>query len=175
MNALNNAGTDLNGEEGTGTNSSGVTGTGTTPLYIFNQPTQVSGSALAMSVVMTDPNEIAAAALGSGTGDNSNVLSVATFATQATVNGLTPSNYYSQFVSQLGSTISRVQTESTSQSASVTQLQSQIDSLSGVNLNDEASSMQRYERAYQAASEVFTILNQVMASALNLGVQTAVA
>jgi flagellar hook-associated protein 1 len=175
VNALNNAGTDLNGEEGTGTNSSGVTGTGTTPLYIFNQPTQVSGSALAMSVVMTDPNEIAAAALGSGTGDNSNVLSVATFATQATVNGLTPSNYYSQFVSQLGSTISRVQTESTSQSASVTQLQSQIDSLSGVNLNDEASSMQRYERAYQAASEVFTILNQVMASALNLGVQTAVA
>ncbi len=34
--------------------------------------------------------------------------------------------------------------------------------------------MQQYERAYQAASEVFTVLNTVMASALNLGVQTAV-
>ncbi len=47
VNALNNAGTDLNGIEGTGTNSAGVTGTGTTPLYIFNEPTQVAGSAAA--------------------------------------------------------------------------------------------------------------------------------
>lgn len=175
VNTLNNSGTDSNGVEGTGTNSTGVNGTGTTPLYIFNQPTQVSGSALAMSVVMSDPSGIAAASFGSGTGDNSNALALANLATQATVNGQTPSNYYSQFVSDLGSTVSQVSTESTVTAASVTQLQSQIDSLSGVNLNDEASSMQQYERAYQAASEVFTILNQVMASALNLGVQTAVA
>jgi flagellar hook-associated protein 1 FlgK len=47
--------------------------------------------------------------------------------------------------------------------------------LSAVNLNDEATFMQQFERSYQAASEVFTILNTVMASALNLGVQTAVA
>jgi flagellar hook-associated protein 1 FlgK len=56
----------------------------------------------------------------------------------------------------------------------VTQLQSQRDTLSGVNLNDEAASMQQFERSYQAASEVFGILNSIMASALNLGVQTAV-
>lgn len=175
VNALNNSGTDANGVEGTGTNSSGVTGTGTTPLYIFNQPTQLSGSALAMSVVMTDPSQLAAASFGSGTGDNSNALALANLATQATVNGQTPSGCYSQVVSHLGSTVSQVSTESAATAASVTQLQSQIDSLSGVNLNDEASSMQQYERAYQAASQVFTILNQVMASVLNLGVQTAVA
>ena len=34
--------------------------------------------------------------------------------------------------------------------------------------------MQQFERSYQAASQVFTILNTVMASALNLGVETAV-
>jgi flagellar hook-associated protein 1 FlgK len=45
VNALNNAGTDLNGTEGTGTNAAGVTGTGSTPLYIFNQPTTMVGSA----------------------------------------------------------------------------------------------------------------------------------
>ena len=174
VNALNNEGTDLNGDEGTGTNSSGVTGTGTTALYIFNEPTQVAGSALSMKVVMTDPNEIAAAGFGSGTGDDSNALLLANLATSSIVNGQTPSNYYSGFVSQLGSTVSQVSTDSTAQSASVTQLQSQISSLSGVSLNDEAASMQQFERAYQAASEVFTILNQVIASALNLGVQTAV-
>jgi flagellar hook-associated protein 1 FlgK len=175
VNALNNAGTDLNGDQGTGTDSSGVTGTGTTPLYIFNEPTQVAGSALSMSVVMTDPNEIAAAGLSSGSGDNSNALALANLSTSTIVNGATPTNFFSEFVSQLGSTVSGVGTDSTSQAASVSQLQSQISSLSGVSLNDEAASMQQYERAYQAASEVFTILNQVMSSALNLGVQTAVA
>jgi flagellar hook-associated protein 1 FlgK len=43
-----------------------------------------------------------------------------------------------------------------------------------VNLNDEAAAMQQLERSYQAASQVFAILNTIMASALNLGVQTAV-
>ena len=63
VNALNNAGTDLDGDEGTGTNSDGVAGSGNSPLYIFNDPTQVAGSAANMSVVMTDPNQIAAAGI----------------------------------------------------------------------------------------------------------------
>jgi flagellar hook-associated protein 1 len=174
VNAQNNAGTNLDGNEGTGTNANGVTGMGNTPLYIFTEPSQVSGSALSMSVAMTDPNQIAGAGFGDGNDDNSNAVLMANLATQTIVQGQTPSNYYSQFVSDLGSTVSEVQNENTAQSASVTQLQTQISSTSSVNLNDEASSLQQFERSYQAASEVFTVLNTVMASALNLGVQTAV-
>ena len=74
----------------------------------------------------------------------------------------------------LGSTVSQVEIESTAQSASVTQLQTARDSLSSVNLNDEAAFMQQFERSYQAASQVFNIANSVMASAINLGVQTTV-
>jgi flagellar hook-associated protein 1 FlgK len=402
VNALNNAGTDADGTEGTGTNSSGVTGTGTTALYIFNEPTEVSGSAAAMSVVMTDSNKIAAASYSEGTGGSSNatamydlskesLISSATTTFSATQNldssaatgttatstvpvydslgtsynatitytnegsntwgysvsipdtltadtsvsgqvsytfgssetvdtgtsltitgsagasitaptvtsgesvddyvtslksalstagisgvtvantdgvltisgakstsgnviadavasssasgtltfnasgtltsptanvssitfsGLsdgaatltldwqlynssgtavvsqtasastqtasshngsaagdisqTPSNYYSSFVSSLGSTVSEVSTESTTQTASVTQLQTQVDSLSGVNLNDEASALTTFERSYDAASQVFSILDKIMASALNLGEATTV-
>ena len=164
VNALNNSGTDLDG----------LTGTVANPLYIFNQPAVVAGSAANMSVVMTDPNQIAAAGLGQGTGDNSNAAAMANLASQLIANGQTPSNYYSNFVSTLGSTVSSVQTENTAQNASVTQLQTQNDALSSVNLNDEASSMETLERSYQAASQVFTMLNTIMNSALNLGVQTAV-
>jgi flagellar hook-associated protein 1 FlgK len=67
-----------------------------------------------------------------------------------------------------------VQTENTAQHASVTQLQTQNDALSSVNLNDEASQMSTLERSYQAASQVFGILNTIMASALNLGEQATV-
>jgi flagellar hook-associated protein 1 len=174
VNAQNNSGTDLDGNEGTGTNASGITGNGTTPLYIFSEPTQVAGTASSMSVAMTDPNQIAAASYGDGTGDNSNAIAMAGMASTTIVQGRTPSDYYSQFVSQLGATVSEIQNENTAQNASVTQLQTQLSSTSSVNLNDEAASLQQFERSYQAASEVFTILNTVMASALNLGVQTAV-
>jgi flagellar hook-associated protein 1 FlgK len=164
VNALNNAGTDLDG----------VSGTVANPLYIFNEPAVVAGSAADMSVTMTDPNQIAAAGLGQGTGDNTNATAMANLANQSIVNGQTPTDYYSNFVSTLGATVSSVQTENTAQNASVTQLQTQNNALSSVNLNDEASSMETLERSYQAASQVFTMLNTIMASALNLGDQTAV-
>ena len=99
---------------------------------------------------------------------------MASLAGQTIVNGQTPINYYSNFVSTLGATVSAVQTENTAQNASVTQLQTQNNALSSVNLNDEAAAMSTLESSYQAASQVFTLLNTIMASALNLGDQTAV-
>jgi flagellar hook-associated protein 1 len=164
VNAANNSGTDLNG----------ITGTAANPLYIFNEPAQVGGSAAIMSVTMTDPNQIAAAAAGNGTGDNSNAVAMANLAGQSVVNGQTPINYYSNFVSTLGATVSEVQTANTAQNASVTQLQSQNNALSGVNLNDEAAAMSTLESSYQAASQVFNLLNTIMTSALNLGQETTV-
>jgi flagellar hook-associated protein 1 FlgK len=77
-------------------------------------------------------------------------------------------------VSTLGASVSETTTQNTALTASVTQLQSQVNSLSGVSLDDEASNLEEFQRSYQAASQVFTILNDVMASALNLGVETAV-
>jgi flagellar hook-associated protein 1 FlgK len=161
VNTINNAGTDLAGDNGNAGN-------------LFLAPTQVAGSALNMSVVLTDPNHIAAASLGAGTGDNTNAAAMANIANQTVVNGQTPSNYYSSLVTTLGSTVAQVQTENTAQNASITQLQTQRDALSSVNLNDEASSMTLFERSYQAAAQVFTMLNSVMASALNLGEQSTV-
>jgi flagellar hook-associated protein 1 FlgK len=162
VNALNNTGTDLDGDNGNAGN-------------VFSEPAQVAGSAGAMSVVMTDPNHIAAAGAGRGTGDNSNATAMAALANQTIVNGATPTNYYANFVSALGATVSSVQTENTAATASVTQLQTQNDALSSVNLNDEASAMSTMERSYQAASQVFTMLNTLMASVLNLGEQSTVA
>ena len=90
------------------------------------------------------------------------------------VSGDSPEEFYSSLVTTLGATVSQVQTENTAQNASVSQLQTQNDALSEVNLNDEASAMTTLERSYQAASQVFSMLNTIMASALNLGEQTTV-
>jgi flagellar hook-associated protein 1 FlgK len=91
---------------------------------------------------------------------------------QAIVGGSTPTQYFSDFVTTLGSLVSEVSSENTAQQAALTQLQNQIGALSGVNLNDEAAQLETLEQSYQAASKLFTVLDQVMVSALNLGVET---
>jgi flagellar hook-associated protein 1 FlgK len=161
VNTVNNAGTDLVGDNGNAGN-------------IFNAPTQIAGSAAALTVVLADPNKIAAAGLGKGTGDDTNALAAANLAKQNIINGQTPSDYYSNLVSTLGATVSETTTQNTALTASVAQLQSQVNSLSGVNLDDEASNLEQFQRAYQAASQVFSILNTVYAAAINIGVETAV-
>ncbi len=146
------------------------------PMLVANGTTghDVSGAALAMRVVMTDPSLIAASSTTEGIGGNSNAVVIADLARTLKVAGKTPSEFYAGHVTTLGSTVMQVQTENTAQNASVTQLQSQRDALSSVNLNDEASALMLLERSYQAASRVLAILNSIMASALNLGQATSV-
>lgn len=161
VNTVNNGGTDLEGDNGNAGD-------------IFNAPSQVAGSAQSIRVVMTDPGRIAAASLGQGTGDNANAVIAAALATKSIINGQTPSDFYSNLVSNLGASVSEATTQGEALTASISQLQSQRDSLSAVSLNEEASYLQQFQRAYQAASQVFAILNSLMASAINMGVQTAV-
>jgi len=175
---------------------SGIDLTGNAGAALFSQSPQQTGSAEAMSVIVANPNLIAAASVGQGSGDNSNATALANLGSasvpsilngltlpdgtvlvpgQTLLNGQTPSNYFSSLVTTLGSTIVQVQTENAGQNASVTQLQTQNNALSAVNLNDEASALTMLERSYQAASQVFAILNTLMASTLNLGSQSNVA
>jgi flagellar hook-associated protein 1 FlgK len=180
VNSLNNAGTDLNGNSGTVVTNGVSTDTNSHDIFAEPAANKVAGSALNMAVVMTDPDMIATAAFGAGTGDNSNAVALANLGSSQIVTNPTtgtsetPTNFYSSFVSALGSTITEAQTENTAQTASVTQLQTQSDSLSGVNLDDEASDMTTMERSYQAASQVFTMINSLMASTINLGETTTV-
>jgi flagellar hook-associated protein 1 FlgK len=162
MNTQNAAGSDLNGNPGGAIFSLPAGATAANP----------AGSAAGISVVMTDPVQIAAAAAGAGTSDNTNVTALANIANAAIVDGTTPTQYFSDFVTTLGSLVTEVSSENTAQQAALTQLQNQIGSLSGVSLNDEAASLETLEQSYQAASKVFTVLDQVMTSALNLGVET---
>jgi flagellar hook-associated protein 1 FlgK len=163
MNTQNAAGSDLNGNPGAAIFSLPVGATAADP----------AGSATGITVVMTDPSQIAAAASGAGTSDNTNVTAMANLANSAMVDGVTPAQYFSDFVTTLGSMVTEVSSENAAQQAALTQLQNQIGSLSGVSLNDEAASLETLEQSYQAASKVFTVLDQVMTSALNLGVETS--
>lgn len=159
VNTINQQGTDLNGNPGG---------------LIFKLHSAIAGSANNISVAISNPSLLAAAASGSGITDGTNAVAMAALATSAIVSGITPSNYYAAFVSSLGSTVAQVSSTNNAQQASITQLTNQQAAISGVSLDTEATALENMEQAYQAASKVFTIIDQLVSASINLGVETAV-
>ncbi|MCC8393201.1 flagellar hook-associated protein FlgK [Paraburkholderia sp. MMS20-SJTR3] len=61
---------------------------------------------------------------------------------------------YASYVNQIGNQASQISTSATAQSTLVTQITSAQQSVSGVNLNEEAANLLQYQQLYQANSKV---------------------
>ena len=159
INSVNQAGTDLNGAPGGN--------------FFVPPPAGGTGAALQMSVALTDPSQIAASLDGS-TGDNSNLTAMLNVQNQNIVGGETPLNAYSNLVFQIGNEVSTAQSEASGSQAQIQQIQNQIGSISGVNINEEAAKLIQYQQAYEAAAQVAGVINSLTATAINLGQTTTV-
>jgi flagellar hook-associated protein 1 FlgK len=155
-------------------NALGVDGNGNPGAALFSLPAAPTGAAALIQVATADPNAVAAAATGEGSAGNTNASALANLSSANIVSGQTASGFFAAFLGQIGSDTAAATTDNSAQQATLTQLTTQRDSLSAVSLDQEASNLTQYQRAYQAASQVFNIANSIMASAINLGVQTTV-
>jgi flagellar hook-associated protein 1 FlgK len=155
-------------------NALGSDGNGNPGLAIFALPASAAGAADSIQVTTTDPEAIAAATIGEGSSGNGNAVALADLSTGNIVGGQTASGSLASFLGQVGNDTSGAATDNTAQQAALTQLTSQRDALSGVSLDEEASNLTQYQRSYEAAAKVFSIVDSLMASALNLGVETTV-
>ena len=155
-------------------NEQGVDANGNPGAALFTLPSTQTGAAAQIQVATTDPNAVAAASPGEGSAGNDNATALANLSTANVVGNQTASGFLASFLSQIGNDTSAATTNNSAQQATLTQLTTQRDSLSGVSLDEEASNLTQYQRAYQAAAQVFNIANTVLASALNLGVETSV-
>jgi flagellar hook-associated protein 1 FlgK len=159
VNTQNEAGLDANGNPG---------------AAIFTLPASATGAASTISMATSDPSAIAAASIGEGSSGSTNATALNNLANTAMVSGQTAPEFYASFLTELGNTVSQVSNENTTQQASLTQLTTQQSSESSVSLDQEAANLTQYERSYDAAAKVFTIVDELMASALNLGEETTV-
>ncbi|KAA1012411.1 flagellar hook-associated protein FlgK [Paraburkholderia panacisoli] len=87
-------------------------------------------------------------------GRNAQLLSNLTTAQVLSGGTSTLTTAYATYVNQIGNQATQVQTSSTAQSALVTQITSAQQSVSGVNLNEEAANLLQYQQLYQANSKV---------------------
>jgi len=155
-------------------NEAGLTSSGAAGQAIFNVPATAAGAAGQLSVIATAPGDIATAGTGEGATGNTNANALANLVNLANASGATINDSLSTMLSQIGSTSSMLQEGNTTQQASLTQLTTQQSTLSSVNLDTEASNLTQYQRSYQAAAQVFTTINTLLASAINLGTETTV-
>lgn len=106
-----------------------------------------------------------------GVADNRNALLLAGLQTTNTVSNGT-ANYqsaYTQLVSQVGNQARDIQVQSDAQDALVAQTREAQQALSGVNLDEEAANLMRYQQQYQAAGKILQTAGKLFDTILELG------
>lgn len=122
-------------------------------------------------VAITDPAKIAAAAQTGAVGDNRNALLLGKLQTANTLGNGTVSyqGAYSQFVSQIGNKTHELDVTRSAAGSLLTEATNALQNESGVNLDEEAANLMRYQQAYQAAGKVMQIASQLFDVLLSIG------
>jgi flagellar hook-associated protein 1 len=155
VNTLQEGGYDINGDAGVAF----FTGTGAADIAVN-------------TAIVNDPGLVAAAKTAAGApGDGSNASAIANLQnTLFTLNGTTAtfSDFYSSLTSKVGSDVQTTNSNYSSQSATATACQNQLDSYSGVSVDEEQTKLILYQNAYAAAAKLMTVLDNMMQDLLNM-------
>ncbi|MCE9640712.1 MAG: flagellar hook-associated protein FlgK [Betaproteobacteria bacterium] len=150
---------------GTGTgNPTGVAYTAGGSITYNGWTVQISGSPAAGDVFTVSSNS-------GGVADGRNALLLAGLQTSYTLAGGTATfqGAYSQMVSMIGNKTRQIDVTSQAQNTLVDQATQVQQSLSGVNLDEEAANLLRYQQAYQASGKMLQIASSLFQTILDLG------
>lgn len=105
---------------------------------------------------------------GNGVSDNRNALALRDLQTQSFINGA--ASYvesYSSTVAGVGTVTNQFRINSEVQNKLLQEAKTARESVSGVNLDEEAANLLRFQRAYQAAAQVISAADIIFESLLN--------
>lgn len=120
------------------------------------------------AAVVADPSLVVAGAVGSpGDGDIAGQIADLRNAKSFAGGTQTASDFYTSLIGTIGSDAQQANTLSTNQGLVVDQLKTRRESVSGVSLDQEATDMIRFQRAYQAAARVITIVDETLDTLIN--------
>ncbi len=108
---------------------------------------------------------------GKNVGDNSNALALAALQTANTLNGGTTSyqGAYSQLVSLIGNKTHELDVNRAAETNQLAAARAAQQAESGVNLDEEAANIMRFQQAYQAAARVMQTASNMFDTLLSLG------
>jgi flagellar hook-associated protein 1 FlgK len=150
---------------GTGTgNPTGVAYTSGSAISYNGWTVQITGTPRAGDTFTIQPNT-------NGTSDSRNAGLLANLQVQNTLNNGTASYQaaYGQLTSAVGNTAAEMEIASNAQETIATRSRESQQALSGVNLDEEAANLLRYQQAYQASSKVIEVAQNMFETILRLG------
>jgi flagellar hook-associated protein 1 FlgK len=153
MNQAQSAGFDLNGNAG---------------QKLFNLPATSAGAAASISVAISNPSLIAASADGTA-GSGGNVAAFAAVQTSNLPSGQTPIDTYASLVFSVGNIAATANADVNAATASLTQLEDQRNSTSGVSIDEESVNLIAYQQAYAAAARVVSTIQTLFQVTLSMG------
>ena len=117
-----------------------------------------------MTALITDPAKISAAGTtgGSGSpvpGDNTVALSLADLEKKSVLFGgkATFNDAYGQLVAKVGTLTNAAKISSSAQEVLLNQAKQNRENLAGVNLDEEAANLIKFQQSYQAAAQVVSV------------------
>jgi len=166
------AGSTLSGFPGSVT----VTANGTSTTYAgtapYTQGATYSFNGVQMTLTGSPANNdtFTVSANKANSTDNGNASALAGLRTAMLLSGgtMTLGASWTSVVSQVGLKANQASTNLTSQQALLSSATSQQQSVSGVNLDEEAMNLMKYQQAYQASAKVMQTANSLFSSLLSI-------
>jgi flagellar hook-associated protein 1 len=154
FNAAHRQGFDLNGKPGGD--------------FFVAPPASGAGAAASFALNITDASQLAASSDGD-TGSNANLNKLIAVRDQTDANGDRLIDQYSNIAFHIGSAISNAETELNASEMISEHLEDQRGAVSGVSLDEEAADLVRFQRAYEAAARVLSVISDLTEAAVTMG------
>lgn len=156
------------------TSATGTTTTypaGTPVPYTAGNKISFGGVNLAIAGAPANGDTFTVSPNTSGSGDNRNAAALAALQTTKILNGgkATLQDTYATTVSYIGNKTRESQVNGAASAALLQQTKTAQQSVSGVNLDEEAANLLRYQQAYQANGKVMQIASTLFDTLLSLG------
>lgn len=122
------------------------------------------------SALAAQPGLIQASGAAGAAGDNQAAVALAQLANKklAGLNNQTFSDSYSLSVAQLGQSLATANTQVSDQQAVQTLLRNQRNSVSGVSIDEEMTSLVSFQRAYEASAKLVNTVDQMLSVVINM-------
>jgi flagellar hook-associated protein 1 FlgK len=151
-------------------NGTTTTHTGTVP-FKSGASYSFSGVNVTMSGAPANGDSFSIDANVAGTADTRNIQALGALQTKNIFNGASATfqSAFAQTVSAVGNKTREVQVNASAGDALLKQVQGAASDVSGVNLDEEAANLLKYQQAYQAAGKVMQIANTIFDTLLSIG------
>jgi flagellar hook-associated protein 1 FlgK len=153
------------------TTTGGVTSSAQT--YTAGTPITVNGWSMLTNGTPAAGDSIAVSATQAQSSDGNNAIALGDLQNANVVGGGTLSTGYASLVADVGGMTQTANTVQTSQSAVLSAATSAQSSVSGVNLDEEATNLIQYQQQYQAAAKVISTAATLFQTILNLDATTS--